>query len=245
MDYLIAAFTIGIIGSLHCIGMCGPIALSLPLGNKTKQQRTGGILLYNAGRIFTYSLLGLLFGSFGKLFFMAGLQQVLSIAVGGLILIYLIIPARFFTRDTPSSLGLFVFKIKNKLSELFRKKGNHILFLIGLLNGLLPCGLVYVALAGATATGSEVKGALFMFSFGLATAPVMFMVAFLKNYITANARGIIRKSFPYLTAGMAILLVLRGLNLGIPYISPEMHKEKKEFMSCCTKSEVETCHTAK
>ncbi len=235
---------IGIIGSLHCVGMCGPIALSLPLGNQTKAQRIGGIALYNAGRILTYSLLGLLTGAFGKLFFMAGLQQVLSVTVGAIILVYLLIPSRFFTKETPDSISHFIFRIKNKLSGLFRKKGNHILFLIGSLNGLLPCGLVYVALAGATATGSEMKGALFMASFGLATAPVMFIVPYFKNLLSMNGRSIIRKAFPYLTGAMALLLILRGLNLGVPYISPKIDKETKAFASCCSTSEkknIESC----
>ncbi|MGZ4043606.1 MAG: sulfite exporter TauE/SafE family protein, partial [Bacteroidia bacterium] len=98
MFSIVAAISLGLLGSFHCIGMCGPIALALPVHQATVFRKVVAILLYNSGRIITYSLLGLLFGIIGQGFAVFGLQQVLSVSLGTLILLSIILPKKFVSR---------------------------------------------------------------------------------------------------------------------------------------------------
>ena len=231
--FLVSAFIIGFLGSFHCIGMCGPIALSLPVHQFSPLKKNLGILLYNFGRLITYSILGLIFGVIGKSFSLVGLQQWLSISLGILILLYILLPQlKLFRSLQIPGVTSFINKLKHKLSVLFSKKGLRFLFGIGLLNGLLPCGLVYIGIAGSVATQSLTDGALFMLFFGLGTLPIMYTVAFAGQFITLRYRTAIRKMVPYVISAMALLLILRGLNLGIPYLSPSFDK-KAQTVSCC------------
>jgi uncharacterized protein len=229
------AISLGFLGSFHCVGMCGPIALSLPIGKLNPVQRFFSVLLYNFGRMFTYAVFGLIFGVLGKSFALFGFQQALSITLGSIILLGLLLPKKLLSKI---SLGSFVYyffnKLKTKLSNLFSKEGKKTLFIIGILNGLLPCGLVYMAVAGAIATSDILKGSLFMAVFGLGTFPVMVALPYFGNRINLSFRKKIRKVVPVFLGAMAVLLIVRGLNLGIPYVSPQ-HKPNK--------SEIPTCHT--
>lgn len=226
MALLIAAITLGFFGSFHCIGMCGPIALALPIHQFSPLKKYIGILLYNFGRVITYTLLGLLFGLLGQTFFLGGLQQALSITLGILLLLGLIATyTQWFQTPQLQFIYQAVNSLKNQLGNLFNKQGLHFLFFIGLLNGLLPCGLVYLGIAGAVATGSFDKGALFMFYFGLGTIPMMYAVAYLGQFVSMNFRNVIKRAMPFVIATMAILLILRGLNLGIPYVSPVIEQQ--------------------
>ncbi len=244
MEIFIAALTLGFLGSFHCIGMCGPIALALPLGRESKFKQVAGGVIYNAGRVFTYGIFGLIFGLLGKGFVIGGYQQVLSISLGVLILLGLLLPSRL-----SSEFGLtkvifpFVSKVKSLLSNLFKQKSPPeksrvnfaSLFLIGVLNGLLPCGLVYLGVAGAIATGDSVKGSLFMMMFGLGTLPAMLFVSLASNLISVEWRSKVRRAVPVFVAMMACVLILRGMNLGIPYLSPELGKTDCTKQSCCHK----------
>lgn len=237
MSLLIAAISLGLLGSFHCIGMCGPIALALPVHQFSSFKKYLGILLYNVGRIITYAFLGLLFGSLGQSFYLGGFQKVLSITLGVALLISVLITNTNWIKISNSTfIYSFVNSVKFQLGNLFNRKGLHFLFLIGLLNGLLPCGLVYLGIAGAIATGSVIKGAEFMFYFGLGTVPVMYAVAFLGQFISLKYRNFIRQTMPVVVSMMAVLLIIRGLNLGIPYLSPEFGNENRE-VSCCEKSD--------
>jgi sulfite exporter TauE/SafE len=236
MEFLLAALTLGFLGSFHCVGMCGPIALALPVDHSHPAKRILGTLSYNLGRILTYGAMGALFGLLGKGFVMAGYQQWLSIGLGVAILVDVLWPKSFST-STPLLQPLYkvVAIIKQTLGGLFRKKSMESLLFIGLLNGLLPCGLVYMGVAGAIATGSPMQGALFMMAFGLGTAPAMLGVTLLSGSITLQWRNNIRKAVPVVVSTMAFLLILRGLSLGIPYISPEMSKTDCTKHTCCHK----------
>lgn len=231
----IAAFVMGAIGSFHCIGMCGPLALALPLKDDSLFSKFTGALLYNSGRIVTYSLFGLLAGSIGQSFSFFGFQQGLSILAGSLIVLLVLMPKLFPTAfKTTNITGRFFEKLRQTFAHLFFKKNQSTLFAIGFLNGLLPCGLVYLAIAGATATGSIVNAVIFMAAFGAGTLPVMWSIAFWGNFINVNIRQRIRKMYPYMMILMACLLILRGLGLGIPYISPIENTVTKKI-SCCAK----------
>ncbi|MCW5907153.1 MAG: sulfite exporter TauE/SafE family protein [Chitinophagales bacterium] len=236
MGFLLAALSLGFLGSFHCVGMCGPIALALPLGRENRWKQIAGALVYNLGRIFTYGIFGLIFGLLGKGFVLGGYQQALSIILGIIILLGLLLPTK-----VTSVFGLtkviqpLVQEVKSLLSGLFRQKSFGTLFLIGLLNGLLPCGLVYLGVAGAIATGDVVKGSLFMMMFGAGTIPAMLLVGLAANIISLRWRNNIRKVVPAFIAIMAVVLILRGMNLGIPYVSPELSKTDCTKHSCCHK----------
>jgi len=231
---ILAAFTMGVIGSFHCVGMCGPLALALPLKDDSLFSKFTGALLYNSGRIITYSLFGVVMGSIGQSFSFFGFQQWLSIIAGSLIALLVIVPKFFpsLASGNRATAGFFE-KIRHRFGQLFFKKNQSTLFAIGFLNGLLPCGLVYLAIAGATATGNIVNAVLFMAAFGAGTLPVMWSIAFWGNFINVNIRQRIRSVYPYMMMLMACLLILRGMGLGIPYISPV--QEHADRMNCIAK----------
>ncbi|MES2892365.1 MAG: sulfite exporter TauE/SafE family protein [Bacteroidota bacterium] len=218
MQVFIAGLLMGSLGSVHCIGMCGPIALSLPMVNDQPSSRFIGTLLYNGGRIFTYAALGALFGLVGLSFSLFGMQQWLSILLGVLILAFLVIPAKAINRRNPAT-NLLV-QLRQKLAHYFTQRNYQSLFFIGLLNGLLPCGMVYLAMAGAVATATVEKSSLFMAAFGLGTLPVMWSLAFFGTAINLSVRQRIKKLYPYVMFVMASWLIIRGLGLEIPYLSP-------------------------
>ncbi len=241
MAFLLAAISLGFLGSFHCIGMCGPIALALPIGKLSQANKILHIALYNLGRVLTYAAFGLIFGSLGQSVAFFGYQQFLSIFLGALILAGLIFPVTLSDLGGSSKIYKAFATLKNKLSGLFSKEGKKSLFLIGLLNGLLPCGMVYMAVAGAIATADVFKGALFMAVFGLGTAPVMFLLPLAGNHISLSFRNKIRKAVPLMVGLMAVILILRGLNLGIPYVSPKLNKTN-EIPTCHTVAGKKTCY---
>ncbi|MFN4233531.1 MAG: sulfite exporter TauE/SafE family protein [Bacteroidia bacterium] len=235
MEWIIAALTMGLLGSFHCIGMCGPIALALPVGHFSRSGKIAAILVYNFGRVITYAFFGLLFGLIGQGFALAGFQQIMSIVIGSILLLVVLFPYSWSQKMGISKWNGWVNKIKLKLGLLFKQRSISALFSIGLLNGLLPCGLVYMAIAGSVAMADATKGSLFMSLFGLGTIPAMFTVTFIKDFISLSVRNKIQKAVPVFVAVMAILLILRGLNLGIPYVSPKVQQAECTTMSCCAK----------
>lgn len=222
---LVTALVMGAIGSMHCVGMCGPLALSLPVVSASPAGKMLSTLLYNLGRMVTYAALGAVLGLVGASFALVGFQQALSITAGLLILIYLVWPSNKWFTTGNKSVQQFFSLIRNNLGKLFKQKKYQSVFFIGLLNGLLPCGLVYMAVAGAVSTGSVAKSSLFMAAFGLGTLPLMWSVAFFGSIINIELRANIRKAYPYLMFIMACLLIIRGLGLGIPYLSPDFNSE--------------------
>ncbi len=244
MEYILAAISLGFLGSFHCVGMCGPIALALPVHQQSAPRKILSILAYNSGRIITYTLFGALFGMIGQSFALFGYQQKLSIIIGSLILIALLIPKRLIN-TLPVSTWFYrlLNTLKHNLYLQFQKRGITSFLSIGLLNGLLPCGLVYMGIAGAVATGSVLKGMLFMAVFGVGTLPFMFAISYTSHLVTMKTRNIIRKSMPVVIGIMAVLLIFRGLNLGINYISPKLMEDKPmpnstshKHLNCCHKN---------
>lgn len=220
MSLLITAFVMGGIGSLHCIGMCGPLALSLPVVSNNNTSRFLSTFLYNIGRMFTYALIGAVIGIAGSGFALFGYQQLLSVMIGVFIILFLLFPKNGFTNR--NAFTFFFDKVRNRLGDLFLRKNYRSVFFIGLLNGLLPCGLVYMAIAGAVSTASVPKSSLFMAAFGLGTLPAMWSLAFFGGYINFRVRNRIKRLYPYMMFIMAVLLIIRGLGLNIPYVSPGM-----------------------
>ncbi len=228
-----AAISLGLVSSLHCASMCGPIAFALPLDRSSWLAKTSGAIVYNGGRILTYATLGGLFGLLGKAFFTAGFQRALSIGVGVFFLIAVIVPV-----ITKEGLFLekwgfqFIGKFKGIFQRQFKKKNAQALLTIGLINGLLPCGMVYLGLAGSVATGNFSDGFLFMVFFGIGTLPMMLAASMLSDMLSVSVRSKMRKAVPYFIAVMGILFILRGMNLGIHYISPEIDRVEPGVTTC-------------
>jgi len=218
---LYTAFIFGLISSFHCIGMCGPIAMMLPVDRTNQTKKVIQIITYHMGRLSAYAVMGLVFGLLGKGLFLAGIQQKLSILIGVLMIVVILMPNRLLAQYNYSKpVFKFISKIKSSLGKQFKNKSFKSLFTIGLLNGFLPCGMVYVALFGAIAMQSESFGVLYMILFGLGTVPMMSSVIYLNSFLTIPIRNKIQKTIPYVAVIIGVLFILRGLGLGIPYISP-------------------------
>lgn len=233
----IAALLIGLAGSLHCIGMCGPIALALPDAAQKSLRFIIGRLLYNIGRVSTYVILGSLSGLLGQTLRLGEYQQAASIGFGILLLIIIFVPKRFLSRFSPASvLGRFIGSLKSTWSSLFSRRSLPALFAVGILNGFLPCGLVYIAVSGALATGGAIDGMFFMLMFGLGTIPAMLTISFAGKLVTTNMRQRLNRLIPVAGSLLAILFIMRGLSLGIPYISPRINADKSSHQvieDCC------------
>ena len=225
MTSIIAAILLGLAGSLHCVGMCGPIALALPVHNANYFNRILGALSYNFGRAITYALLGTLVGLFGQGLNWMGLQQIVSIVLGISILLYYIIPDFFSGSKINQLYSKQVYRLKNTFNPFLKKRNVSALFIIGILNGLLPCGLVYTALVASLVLSGVQQAASFMFFFGMGTLPLMLSIIILKDWITIKFQSRINKFLPTLMIIMAVLFIFRGLNLGIPYVSPKINKD--------------------
>ncbi len=171
MNY-ITPLTIRLVGSLHCIGLCGPIALALPLGGSPVIKRIGGLLIYNIGRIITYALMGTIFGILGKSFYIAGIQRQISVFLGIMILLGLFVPYVLSQKNKLTSIWFKVFgKLYQEMGSLIKNGSFLSLFVVGFINGFLPCGLVYLALAGALAQSEVIHGSIFMIMLELVQLP--------------------------------------------------------------------------
>lgn len=234
-----SALLFGLVTGFHCIGMCGPIAIALPLKPGSRFAKISSAVLYNLGRSITYAVIGMIFGFFGQSFAMAGFQKWVSIIMGSIMILYVIFPSIFKNKFNIDTFGQkYTGVLRSQLAKLFGKRSYSSLFIIGLLNGLLPCGPVYAAVAAAIATGSVVYGTAFMFLFGIGTIPIMLTLSLVGNKISNSLRKKIAKLIPITIVIIGILFIFRGLGLGIPFLSPPdkmlkphekgmMHKESK------------------
>lgn len=239
---LLLGLILGITSNLHCIGMCGPIALAIPVNRKTNWTILSGILQYNFGRIFTYAILGVIVGSIGITIGTLGFLQWLSI-ISGIFLILFAWRKWFSSKliDKLPTIGIQSL-ISKSLGKVIRSKSPFKISLLGILNGLLPCGMVYAALINALLAGNPLGSSYAMIAFGIGTLPSMIAVGFAANRIQAATRQKFNKIVPYLLTLVGLLIILRGMNLDIPFISPKVSitktesiKEPKVEMSCCHK----------
>jgi sulfite exporter TauE/SafE len=213
------AFIIGLIGSLHCAGMCGPIVLATSAGDRSWPAFFRGRLAYNLGRIVSYGLLGGVFGLLGRTLALAGLQRWLSIGAGALILVSC---AGYFGSAWNVSTIRAVTWLKGGFGALLRSRTALAQVGLGMLNGLLPCGLVYVACLAAMASGSVASAVAYMVMFGLGTVPMMVGIGALGRNFQNALRFRFQKLIPVCLLMLGTLLVLRGMGLGIPYLSPSL-----------------------
>ncbi len=237
LTLIIPAITLGLLSSFHCLGMCGPIAFVLPVGGRSKSGKIWGISSYNLGRITTYSILGLMVGFFGEGLRFMGVSQLISILLGILLILYVLFAKNLVKFNTTNQYAYqFNAFVKAKLGVFLKKKTNSGLYLLGLLNGLIPCGVVFIALQGALIQTTLLNSALFMLFFGLGTIPMLFGVTYLSNTFKPITKLKINKIMPYITVIIALLLIVRGANLDIPYLSPAYNEQNNE-VSCCHKPE--------
>lgn len=231
---IISALSLGFVSSFHCVGMCGPIALALPVYDiKGTAGKTLAVVLYHTGRIVTYALLGLIFGLLGRQLYIAGLQQWFSIVAGAIILL-VIIQQQFLRKYAAPGLAQKLFyKIQGYIRYVWGKTTLFKFIFIGMLNGLLPCGMVYFALAATLSLSTVQQSVLFMAVFGAGTLPLMAGVHFFGvKYLSIGARNKLRKAVPVFMASVGLLLILRGLNLGIPFLSPYIGRNPGQAIIC-------------
>lgn len=218
---LYTAVIFGLISSFHCIGMCGPIAMMLPVDRNNQSKRILQLITYHLGRVIAYSSLGLLFGFLGKGFFLAGIQQQLSITMGVLMIVFVLVPEKVLAKYNFSKpVHQLISKVKSSLGKQFKNKSFKSFFTIGLLNGYLPCGMVYVALFGALAMPNLELSVLYMVLFGMGTIPMMSLVVLVTNFVSIPFRNYIQKAIPIIAICIGVLFIIRGLGLNIPYVSP-------------------------
>lgn len=230
---LYTAFILGLMGSFHCVGMCGPIAFLLPLDRTSTWKKYVQLALYHLGRLFTYGILGVLFGLLGRSFYFFGFQQQLSIITGIIMILVILVPQRWLSKYTVSKpVYKVISKVKSSLGEQLKKRSPDTFFTIGFLNGFLPCGLVYMAVFGAIATGALWQGSLYMVLFGLGTVPLMTATAYFGNFLKGKAREKVRSLIPVFVVIIGFVFILRGLGLGIPYVSPKPMKEVQANYEC-------------
>ncbi|MFK8105457.1 MAG: sulfite exporter TauE/SafE family protein [Saprospiraceae bacterium] len=211
-----SALLLGIFGSAHCVAMCGPIVLALPLSAREKRELIFQSFLYHLGRVITYGLLGFCFGLLGWGIALAGYQKFFSVVLG----ILLILGASLQILGRQQWLSFprwqhFWQGINQKLVRLFSRTGRFAVFGLGLLGGLLPCGLVYIALVGAIGTGEANLGGLYMLSFGFGTMPALLGLMIFGSYAKSAFRQL-RSLLPYACLLFGILMIYRGLQLHIP-----------------------------
>ncbi len=209
-------------GSLHCVGMCGPIAFMLPVDRTNNYKKFGQIFIYHFGRLLAYASIGLVFGVLGKGLSIFGMQQKLSIFIGAAMILIVLIPYKTFSKYNLSKpIYKVISKVKNKLGQELKKKTADTFLTIGFLNGFLPCGLVYMALFGAIAMGPAFEGSMYMILFGLGTIPLMTTAIYFSSFLKGGAKRKVQKLIPAFVVIIGMLFILRGLGLGIPYISPK------------------------
>ena len=223
-------FLMGLIGSVHCIGMCGPLTMALPFSLQKNIFKYLAMALYHTGKIMSYAILGLIVGLFGKQLFVIDTQQSISIIIGVFMLVYVgwVYLVKVNTRFNP--LQFIQVPVLKALSSLFRNKHVTIFIVLGFLNGLLPCGMVYLALGSAMSTGHPTDAAIFMAFFGIGTMPALLMVAVGGQMVNFEWRRKLQKALPVFIFGMGVMLILRGMNLGIPILSP--HLESNNVVTC-------------
>ncbi len=229
---VIAGFLLGLISSLHCIGMCGPLMLALPVRHMSKGWQLLAIVLYNSGRVITYALIGALLGLAGRRIYLAGFQRWFTIVLG---IFMLVMAVNYFYKQAsvqPKWMQAIHVRIQQLMFRFLRSNKISGYLLLGMANGLLPCGMVYLAIAGAITANTVLHSVLFMFVFGVGTLPAMLALGVFGLRISLPVRQQMKTAMPYVVVAMAVILILRGLNLGIPFISPVIADVPGHVISC-------------
>ena len=229
---VVTGFMLGLLGSGHCLGMCGPIALAVPSRRSTPQGKLLDALLLNSGRVLSYVLLGGLVGTFGRGIQLMGLQRGISIGLGLVVIVILLRPGVGRALDVLPWLARRIGRMRSFFARQLVRTSPGALMISGSLNGLLPCGMVYMALAISLVQGSALLGAIFMLLFGMGTWPMLIGVRLGAGAIGARPRAMLQRLSPVIMGLMAVLFLLRGLGLGIPYVSPSIEQIPLGVQAC-------------
>jgi sulfite exporter TauE/SafE len=236
-----SALILGIVSNLHCFAMCGPIAMSVPINRKSEFTILTSSFFYHTGRITTYILLGFLVGMIGFGIHLVGILQSLSIVSGiGIIFYawrYQLLGEnadKIFKTALPYNLNSRLMGKVAKSNSSFKP------LLLGMLNGMLPCGMVYTALITSLLSGNLISGSLSMLFFGLGTYPTMIILMYVTQKTATRFKSKINRFLPVILSIVGLLILLRGMNLNIPYLSPQatFSQEKNQI-------QIKDCHTFK
>lgn len=232
----IAGLILGLAGGFHCIGMCGPLIMTIPFQvMESKTKRALAYILYGSGKTLAYGGLGLLVGLIGGQAAQLSAQRYVSIVAGVILLLSVLIPMFFKQINLqPPIITQFTFWVNKHLANQFKNQKLYSYGVIGFFNGLLPCGLVYVAIAAAVSAGCVSNSIMLMLFFGIATMLSLTVFSIVFQKLPTSLKQRLRKFFPYLIIITAVLLILRGMQLGIPYLSPIFDGGAGECgHSCC------------
>lgn len=228
---LLVAILMGITGSLHCAGMCGAIMWIMPFQLFRGHRKIAAIAFYHFARVSMYAIMALVLYTFKGLFD-PHIQQFISIVMGCVLLIAGILsflPGKAVKMNVPWA-GYF----QKRLGAFIGQPDLVKITIAGGLNGLLPCGLVYMALSATLSLSTSLSAVGFMYAFGLGTLPMLIAITLLKSKIRSNVSHI-SKFVPIAIFSFGCLFLLRGLNLGIPYLSPKVEVVDHQIHSCCHK----------
>jgi len=229
---ILTIISIAFLGSFgHCIGMCGGIvvAYSTIKINQNSSKMTQGVshLLYSLGRVLTYSILGAIFGFLGGVVVFSNTANGALLIFAGVIMILaglsLMGKIKFLTviEHSFSSSNLY----KNSFKSVLNSKSNFSFFILGMLNGLLPCGFVYFFAITAASTADPFYGALVMAIFGLSTIPAMFLLGFITSLTSATS---FRNMMMSLSSIAVVLYGAYTIYSGYDYITNPL----KTLMDC-------------
>lgn len=227
LDIFLVSFILGILGSFHCIGMCGPLVMGI--FNQKFLTHPWQYFTYHLGKIIAYAIIGGSIGLIGATFHVFMSQQRVSMLTGFSLLIY-VVWSKVAKKDSMSSK---VQSYYTRFRAFFEGAPWPKYYLFGFLNGFLPCGLVYVAATSAISTGHVSKSILWMVFFGLGTIPSLSLVLILRNKMASQFQFVFQKLYQNIIFILAVLLILRGLNLGIPYLSPSYDVKSEQVFNCC------------
>ena len=234
MTAAFAGLVLGFFGSLHCIGMCGPLVIAMPADMGGHVRFVAGRLSYNLGRVMTYMGIGGLLGLAGGSIPMPEVQRAISVMAGVFVVVAALLPYIGGAAVRIASLDRIGGFVSRRISRMMSNSSFPAMFGLGLLNGLLPCGFVYLGLAGALASGSAADGMIFMGAFGTGTVPAMFGVSLFPRLVSSEFRQKALRVLPVFTLLVGLILILRGLNLGIPYLSPKLQMPTAQSApDCC------------
>lgn len=225
MFYL--AFITGFLGSLHCMGMCGPLAMAVPV---PAGKRSVGILLYNIGRTATYMLLGLIFSTVGASIQLSGMQQYFAMGLGVALLLFTFVPIAGKKLEKSIYASGLLHSLRQNISAQFRQKSYRSTLLVGVLNGLLPCGMVYLAIAGAITSGDPFAGVVYMAIFSLGTMPAMVCMMSFRRLIPKKLK---LNYVMLLSLVLGLVLLYRGTAMELPEISLLVQRGWANAMTVC------------
>lgn len=206
----------GLLGSSHCIGMCGGFALTIGVGAPHWGAMLSRQLLYSAGRLFTYAALGGMLGFAGSRLMsefapLVRIQAWLSIAAGSLLIVQGML-ATGLVRWPSKSTALAICPMSDVLRAFLHSPRGANFFLAGVATGFLPCGLVYTYLALAMATGALAHGMLIMAAFGLGTVPLMVATGLGGGLVTLKRRQLLLRCAAWCVLATGVITLARGVS---------------------------------